>query len=214
MRPWVGAAFKSVASAKFLVGVMVAVVVAFVAATAVSQYVESKSAKQTEDIIGNAMPSIQELALVRGALRNIDRLISRRHPGDHVSSEIVENRRNIDAALASYVALPFFPGEQDMYAPVPNLLRQLDREIVVDVGLDDAALEQCRDTIDTIDQVIQRIVTYDAAQGQRLGLSIAEARGRSRVVSARPSPSDVVQGACGGRTAYRNPRCRCSWDPQ
>lgn len=178
-----GAAFKSVASAKLLVGVMVAVVVAFVAATTVSQYVESRSAKQTEDIVGNAMPSIQELALVRGELRNIDRLISRRHPGDHVSSEIVEARRNIDAALASYVALPFFPGEQDMYAPVLNLLRQFDRELVgVDTGLDDAALKQCRDTLGMIDQVLQRIVTYDAAQGQRLGLSIAEARSRSRAL--------------------------------
>lgn len=202
-----GAAFRSLASAKLLVGVMTAVVVAFVGATAVSQYVESQIAKQTEDIVGNAMPSIQALALVRGELRNIDALISRAHGRDRVASEIVESRRDIDAALASYVALPFFPGEQDMYRPVPDLLRLLDRELAeVDAGLAAAALEVSRDTIADIDRVLQRIVTYDAAQGQRLGLSIAQIRSRSRAIIWMFDSGSVVLAAGALALAQRQRR--------
>jgi signal transduction histidine kinase len=206
-----GAAFRSVASARLLVGVTVAVVVAFVAATAVAQYVESRSAKHIEDLVGNAMPSIEELARARGELRSIDHLISQRRPGDRVAERILENRRNIDAALASYVALPFFPGERSMYASVPGLLARLDRELAgVDAGLDDAAddaaIERCRETLGMIDQVMQRMVTFDAEQGQRLGLSFAEARSRSRVLVWLLDAGSVVLAAGALALALRQHR--------
>lgn len=179
-----GAAFRSLASARTLVAVIAAVIAFFVVSSATALYVESTSARQTDMIVGNAMPSIQFIAIVRGDLLAIDRAISSRHPHptDELLAEIREKRRNMDAALTAYTALPFFPGEQPMYASVPDLLRDLDSKLAaIGDGIDDADdIARCRDTIDAIDEALQRLETFDASQGQRLGLEIAQTRARSR----------------------------------
>ena len=169
------AAFKSVASARSLVGVMVGVVLAFLAATAASQFVESTSSRQLDEIIGNAMPSVQQLIVVRGDLRRIGREL-RESRDPEAMHEIAETRRNIDAALAAYTALPFFPGELAMYSGVPELLRRFDTELAA------KTFDLARDTLDVVDRRLERIVAFDASQGQRLGLAIARARTKSRVV--------------------------------
>lgn len=169
------ASLRSLASARWLVGVMAAVVVAFLIATAASQYVESRSAKQLDDIVGNAMPSVQLLALSRGDLRAIERELRGTLDADALR-EIAEDRRNIDAALAAYSALPFFPGERAMYATIPPLLGRFDAELAA------RQLSAAADSIDGVDRQLERIVKFDASQGQRLGLEIARARSESRVV--------------------------------
>jgi signal transduction histidine kinase len=149
---------------------MAAVVVSFLVATAVSQYVESKSAKQLDQIVGNAMPSVQLLATVSNDLRRIDLDLA----SGNAAHMLDERRKNIDAAVTAYRGLPFFPGEAAMFAGVPDLLAQLDRQITAH-QIDDA-----RGTVDQIDHRLERLITYDATQGQRLGLSIARKRSESR----------------------------------
>jgi len=164
------AAFRSVVSARWLVVVMAAVVFAFLAATAVAQYVDDASAMELDAIVGNAMPSVQLLAQVSSDLRRIDLDLGK----GQAAGMLPERRRNIDAALAAYRALPFFPEEPAMFAGVAQLLQQLDAEITAH-EIDDA-----RSTVDIIDRRLERLITYDASQGQRLALAIARTRRESR----------------------------------
>jgi signal transduction histidine kinase len=177
------AALRSVASARLLVGVTLAVVVAFVASTAISERIASRSAANTDDIIGNAMPSVQMLSLIRGDLRTIDRYLRDRAwmTSEQLTRSDAAQLRNIDAALASYTSLPFFPGEHDLYAPIPGLLSRLETQLATASPTStDAAVDVFDQTIDDIDHTLERIETYDATQGQRLGLAIARTRSDSR----------------------------------
>ncbi len=177
------AALRSVASARLLVGVTLGVVVAFVASTVISERVESRSAADTDDIVGNAMPSVQVLSLVRGDLRAIDRDLRDRAwmNAEQLARSVAVQRGNIDAALTSYTALPFFPGERDLDAPIPGLLRRLDTQLATaSPASTDAAIDVLDQTIDDIDRTLERIETFDASQGQRLGIAIARSRSDSR----------------------------------
>ena len=113
------ASFRSVASARTLVSVTVGVMVAFVATTAISQLVESQSARDVDDIVGNAMPSVQALSMLRGDLYEMQDLLGRRSEIDaaKLSRELADQRRDVEAALATYRRLPFFEGEGVLYAP-------------------------------------------------------------------------------------------------
>lgn len=164
------AALRVVASARGLVAVMAAVVFSFLAATAASQYVDGANAKKLDDIVGNAMPSVQLLAIVSSDLRRIDLDLAK---GD-AADMLAERRRNIDATLAAYRALPFFPEEAAMFSGIGQQLQQLDALITAH-QIDDA-----RQMVDRIDRRLERLITYDASQGQRLGLSIARTRRESR----------------------------------
>jgi signal transduction histidine kinase len=89
--------------------------------------------------------------------------------------------RRVAAALASYTALPFFPGERDLDAPLAGLLRRLDTQLATaSPASTDAAVGVLDQTIDDIDRTLERIETFDASQGQRLGLAIARSRSDSR----------------------------------
>jgi signal transduction histidine kinase len=164
------AAFRSVASARWLVAVMAAVVLSFLVATAVSQYVERSSARHLDEIVGNAMPSVQLLAIVSSDLRRIDLDLA----NGNAANQLGDRRKNIDAAIAEYRALPFFAGEDTLFSGLPQLLGQLDAQIA-DHQIDDA-----RRTVDRIDRRLERLITYDATQGQRLALAIASKRTESR----------------------------------
>lgn len=179
------AALRSVASTRLLVGVTFGVVVAFVANTLISQRIESRSAHDTDDIIGNAMPSVQLLSLVRGDLRAIDRYLRDRHSlsSGQLELSIAAKRRNIDAALASYAALPFFPRERELYASIPELFRRLDAQLATAVPTStDGAVDVLDQTIDDVDRAMERLETFDATQGQRLGLATERSRNDSRFV--------------------------------
>ena len=185
MRGMGSAALRSVSSARLLVGVTFGVVIAFLASTLISQRIEHRSAHDTDDIVGNAMPSVQMLSLVRGDLRTIDRYLRDRESlsSDQLGRSISAQRRNIDAALASYTALPFFPGERDLYAPIPGLLHRLDVQLATALPTStDAAIDVLDQTVDSVDRAVERIETFDASQGQRLGLELERSRSDSRSV--------------------------------
>lgn len=177
------ASFRSVASARALVSVTVGVMVAFVATTAISQLVESQSARDVDDIVGNAMPSVQALSMLRGDLYEMQDVVSRRAEIDaaKLARELANQRRDVEADLATYRRLPFFEGEGVLFAPVPALVGQLDVELSQPVATR-ADADAISDTLDRLDDAAERLETFDAAQGQRLGLAIARARSESRAI--------------------------------
>ncbi len=177
------ATFRSVASARALVGVTVGVMVAFVATTAISQLVESQSARDVDDIVGNAMPSVQALSMLRGDLHEMQDELARRAEiaPEQLARELASRRRDVDAALATYRRLPFFEGEQVLFATVPGLLAQLDIGLAAPLERR-ADVDRIEDTVDQLDAAAERLETFDAAQGQRLGMAIARARSESRAI--------------------------------
>jgi len=180
----------TVSAAKWLVGVMVSVVLAFAVATVVTEYYERAVADRAEDIIGNAMPSVQMLSSARGDLRvlenDLERFVnapaaSRSELRDDISSI----RQNLEESLDTYVSLPFFPAERELYTHVEQDRSTLDRSIeAVLAAPDEETLSHLHHQIDLIDAALQRVVSFDAAQGQRLGLQIQGIHGRAAVLAA------------------------------
>src|SRR5689334_900239 len=181
---WLGAA----TSGKLLVIVSSAVVVGFLAATWLSQRHAAKIDEAADSIISNAMPSVQHLGAARTDLHRLDaaaqRYASARLSGETPADEWVDTpRRDLNGALESYLALPFYPDERDLYKGTAAALGHLDEEIgrMKMVGAGTGAslsqiLAQARADIARIDANLQQIVDFDAAQGQRLGSEIAATR--------------------------------------
>ena len=171
----------SIASARTLVALIATVTFGFLLVTVISQVLDRSIARRVDDIVDNAMPSVQLLALARGDMHRVE------HDLDHypiasddergaLDREIVTAVRNADAAVATYVALPFFPGERDMFEPARRALLAIDGDVDQLRRGDRTVIPRLHAQLDTLDHVLERVVTFDAAQGQRLGLSIAHTR--------------------------------------
>jgi signal transduction histidine kinase len=164
-----------------------AVALAFVASTAAAEYVELEIASAAQDITGNAAPSIQHLAALRGDLRRftlladdeVDRGLE--HLEGPPSPEIEVARRGIDRAWTAYLALPAFPRERDLWpatqqakADMEVAVAQLDRE------MDRGAFGVARNTLDTVvkpavdrlDSAVLRLIDFDADAGAALARKI------------------------------------------
>ncbi len=184
---------SSVSAARWLLGVLACVVLGFVLSTVVAERLESSIAGRANDIISNAMPSVQMLSSARGELRRVQYHANRYL---HASSElrptihdqITTARQNIDAALVSYEALPYFPKERSLYVSVQAGLTALDADLAMIGGTPDggtaeaATVAQLQRDSDRVDEGFQRMIGFDARQGQRLGIEIERIRGESRGV--------------------------------
>lgn len=173
----------STSGARWLVGVMGAVVISFLLATLASEHLEDAVADRAHDIVGNAMPSVEMLSAARGSLHDLEHDLDREGSGE-VSPQLREHaeaaRRDVDQQLASYIALPFFPGEALLYPQVPSRLHALDADrAAYEASHDPAQLRMVRGDFAALDHAMQRVVDFDAAQGERLGLDIERARGQS-----------------------------------
>lgn len=179
---------SSVSAARWLVGVLGAVIIAFLAATAVSLHIDSAISDRANALIGNAMPSVQYLSTARGNLyimqREIERSADAPGPGMPAEQAISEARKNADALIALYLARPFFPHERELFALVTSSLAELDqsyRQWVTSPTPETLARLQ-RDFV-AVDAGLQRVISFDAEQGRRLGLEIEHVRGKSRGVA-------------------------------
>jgi len=108
-----------------------AVVAAFVAATFVADWRTFAIDRETDSLLGNALPSIEYLGDVNGAVRDIEAFVDESADvgGEKLSTvqaKVDDRWREIDALLAHYRALPRFPGEDELYAEVPVALRDFD----------------------------------------------------------------------------------------
>lgn len=179
----------SVSAARWLLGVTACVVLAFVLATGVSEYVEGSIATRSNEIISNAMPSIQMLARARGDLRRLDNAIDR-YPGASadkkadLAAKITGLRDSVGVNLASYASLPLFPDERTLYMHAQTNFDDLQAHLarfLVHPATQEHALVQ-RD-LDVFDDALERINTFDATEGQRLGLEIEHIRGQARATT-------------------------------
>lgn len=175
----------AVSAARWLVGVSTVVVLAFIAATAIAQGVQRAITSRATELISNAMPSVKFLSSARGDLHRMEREIEHAETSDaerrdEFEQQAVSARQNLDAALASYEALPFFPHEEALFAHVAEALAVLDTHHAA--WRDRASpvtLSTLRADVTLADAALERSISFAAAEGQRLGLQIEKIRGNS-----------------------------------
>lgn len=166
---------STVSAARWLVGVSAGVVLAFVAATAISQRMQRAITSRTQGIITNAMPSVKLLSAARGELNEMDRHVER-----GLTRQAESARHDIEEALAAYMALPYFPHEQALFSHTSEALAVLDADYAAwKAASNEATLATLRSDIALVDAAVERGITFDAEQGQRLGLEIVGIRASS-----------------------------------
>jgi len=168
----------SVSAARWMVGVMASVVLAFLIATVASQELEGAVADRAGDLVGNAMPSVEMMSTARGHLHRFERALERADD-DPTNAELIaeaeDARHDLEVALAQYAQLPYFTGEQPLAARVTTTLAQLDGDRGGHANL--AAL---RRDIAHVDQAMQGVVNFDADMGERIGREIERTRGEAK----------------------------------
>lgn len=174
----------SISAARWLVGVTTAVVVAFVVASLVAQYVQNAIVGRSGLLVTNAMPSVKFLSAVRGNVRTIELEVERgtddedERPAAQARAETA--RQNIEEELASYEALPYFPHEHDLFTPVIQALAELDGHYAAwKASPDMATLDALQADCALVDDRLERSILFDANEGERLGLEIERVRGGS-----------------------------------
>ena len=205
---------RSVTTARRLVALQLFVVIAFLLATGISQYVEHGATGRVELITGNAMPSVHLLSLARGDLRELDRDLER-YPTStpeqraDLAHAIAIDRRNAEASLASYEQLPSFAGEGRLYAVARRAVKalsDLDTRVAAIGSPASPVLDQAHRDIDTADRAIERVINFDAAMGEQLGASIEHTRAESREVVMLLDALAVVLAIIAALLAYRQLR--------
>ena len=171
-------------SARRLVAVMVSVVVAFLAATAVSQCNERRIASRVVGISDDTTPGVQLMIVaasnVRAMQRDVDLLEAEPPRVDELRAQLASERHELDATLASYLALPMFPGEDELIAAVHTALGGFDSLLDASPGVPGRSeLRELHRQLAIADGALDRIVTSNALQGRQLGLEIERIRSRS-----------------------------------
>jgi signal transduction histidine kinase len=202
----------SISTTRWLVGVTTSVVVSFALATAVTEHYEAEVADHAQDIIGNAMPSVQMLSSARSNLRVLENDLEQYAAStgrlrDELRENLTAVRQSFEQSLATYASLPFFPTERELYLHVDEDRVLLDRSIdglLANPSSDE--LSRLHHQIDLVDGAIQRVVAFDAAQGQQLGLKIRAVHARAAVLIAFLDGVCVVLAAIATVLALRQVR--------
>jgi len=181
---WMGA----MTSGRVLVLVSAAVVVSFLGSTWVSQRRAAQIDDDAQSIIVNAMPSVQYLGQARTDVHRLEAAAERyaagREDGAPLDLEWLDGpRRDLQRAIGLYLALPFYPREREMFEGISLSLERLDGHLkrikdprFTRVAELSQSLSQVRGAAQDVDASLQRIIDFDAAQGQRLSREIATLR--------------------------------------
>jgi signal transduction histidine kinase len=118
-----------------LFAAFLAVALAFVGSSLCVNWLSFEIGSEAQEITSNALPSSTHLGAALDELRDLEAATDDypdRSPGERVPARrhIDDLWANIDAELASYLRLPAYPGERDLYADVPASLRELQGAMV------------------------------------------------------------------------------------
>ena len=205
-------------SGRLLIGVSGAVVVSFLIATVLSQRLAARIDDAAQSIITNAMPSVQYLSAARTDLHRLD-ASAERYARAVMSADNADPtwldvpRRDLNSAMETYLALPFYPGEREIYKGTADAIGHLDEEIGalknLRIGAGPTAselLRLVRDATVQVDVKLQHQVDFDAAQGQRLSGEIATLRRRSARIAYTLNVASVLLAIAATALAAREVR--------
>jgi signal transduction histidine kinase len=172
--------------------------IAFVLSSVYANWLSVEIERQTESLLGNALPSMSHLTVAVDDLRDLEaatddypdtppaeRAQARRH--------IEDLRRDVDEELATYRMLPRYLGEDALFQDVPAALRQLDASVVhlyrdVDAGEHEHARvtadREVRSSANDAARMLRQLVHENGAQASASSTSIQETRRRATTAAA------------------------------
>jgi signal transduction histidine kinase len=166
-----------------------AVVACFSVGTVLSQWSARTIDEAALSIATNAAPSIEHLAAVRTDLRHMYEALDDYFddPVQHIASLDAYSRAReaIDDHVRTYVALPVYPGERELWSEVGGSLtaveeaagRALGRSLAKDVvGARRVLQNEVKPLIERASEQLSRSISLDAGQAHRLAMRIETAR--------------------------------------
>jgi signal transduction histidine kinase len=172
--------------------------IAFVLSSVYSNWLSVEIERQTESLLGNALPSITHLTVAVDDLRDFEAATddyADLPPGERAAARehIAELRRDIDSALTTYRKLPLYPGEDVLYQDVPAALRTLDASVAhlyadVDAGQHEHARvtadREVRSHANDAARLLRELVRENGAQANVSSASIQETRRHAATAAA------------------------------
>lgn len=179
-----------------------AVVVSFLVSTALGERRSDDVQPLLDDIAGNAMPAIEELTWARRELRRIAALLgaASEAPRPETLAALRDGRDRLHAALARYLAVPFFEGEHALWEAMQRdragLDAAIDLALAAPPGVDvTIALAEAEELVAATDAALDDLVLFNVAHGRRAAAAIARARAAaSRVTFVAESMSVLLAG--------------------
>lgn len=151
-----------------IVAAFVAVVLSFVGATWVSERQGAEVERAALSIHGNAAPSIRRLETAKTELRRLQLLVHRaldQTSGDSRVLAINASRELLDDQLTAYEALPFYPGESEIWQEARTAIGRLDSVLSQMVGAlaqgDPNAARQLEGQLDRTSDDLSRTLSQD-----------------------------------------------------
>jgi signal transduction histidine kinase len=177
--------------------------VAFVLSSVYTNALSVEIERDTDALLGNALPSMAHLTAAVDDLRDFEAATDD-YPdlplAERPSARLhIQNlRRDVDEELVSYRALPLFPGEDASFADVPGALQQVDASVThLYADVDAGEHEHARQTADR--EV--RVSANDAARllrqlvrvnGDQAAVTSARIQGTRRHAATAAAVLDVV----------------------
>jgi signal transduction histidine kinase len=172
--------------------------VAFVLSSVYANWLSVEIERQTESLLGNALPSMAHLTVAVDDLRDFEAATDDYPdlpPGerDQARRHIDDLREDIDGELATYRKLPRYPGEDALYQDVPPALRLLDASVAhlyadVDAGLHEHARmtadREVRSRANSAARLLRELVHENSEQAGASSTSIQETRRRATTAAA------------------------------
>jgi signal transduction histidine kinase len=179
--------FESLRLAKIQVATTLTLLACFVAGSIALVIQSQQLDSEIFDIAGNAMPSVVNLSRARGDLRAMEVVLQREVETPGVRAEpdsLPALYQSFVASLASYAALPFFPGERQLFAEADLAKAEFERDSMAARAAADAgdraaaqsALHRAMRASGELDTLLQHIVVINAEQGERVGLHLTALR--------------------------------------
>jgi signal transduction histidine kinase len=172
--------------------------VAFVLSSVYANWLSVEIERETESLLGNALPSIEHLTAAVDDLRDFEAATDdyAELPAEErgaARQNIEELRRDIEGELATYRMLPRYPGEDSLYQDVPPTLRLLDASVAhlyadVEAGHHEHAREtadrEVRSRANDSARLLRQLVQENREQAGASSTSIQQTRRRATTAAA------------------------------
>jgi signal transduction histidine kinase len=140
-----------------IVGAFAVVALAFILSSVATFQASREIDTSSEDLLGNALPSVMELMRARTAQRRLDvdvDVMSRtRNSRGELLDELVNARADLDEKLRAAMSTPYYPGERALY----------NREVVPRLSLVDQHIEELRSAVASSPVDDEKVVATVAA---------------------------------------------------
>jgi signal transduction histidine kinase len=200
-----------------------AIVISFVAATALSQWKSRAIDAAALEIAENSAPSIERLTTARREVRRLQSLVSAygaaeaRDPA--VLAKIEESRAKLDGAIQDYLALPAFVDEGALWKEILADRDAFDRAVTHvalareggdRAGAAAAARSDVPKAAEALRAAISRDIQFNAGESQELALRIRTLRGGVTTVAFALDAACILIAALGAVLLRRGVRAHAA----